>query len=332
MAPPLPLPPPATAFATPPCGLRPASATRPAPATAAATAATAAARPGRLTIAPRRRWPALPRQAAAAVPVAGSSAAPSRRVVCAAEGGAAEPAPRAGGDAAVPSVAGAEEQTAAAPAASVPADVDSAGGGGSSSSGGTSGSGSSPPLTPPSPPRWVSSAPASTRTPPLPPPAHPSVPRERLSWADVEGLVGNLAAQVAASPTPADVVVAITRGGMIPATLLCERLGKRTLVSATVMLYTDEGQKFYGLDGPRFLNFPDDEALTGRHVLVVDDVWDSGVTALSVAGRCGRSGAASVSVAVLHFKPERGAAAGAPDFFAQTTESWVVYPWEPVPE
>ncbi|KAK1865800.1 hypothetical protein I4F81_008323 [Pyropia yezoensis] len=138
--------------------------------------------------------------------------------------------------------------------------------------------------------------------------------------------------RVAASATPTDIVVAITRGGMIPATLLCERLGKRTLVSATVMLYTDAGQKFYGLDGPRFLNFPDDEVLSGRHVLVVDDVWDSGVTALSVAGRCGRSGAASVKVAVLHYKPERGAAAGAPDYFAQTTESWVVYPWEPVPE
>lgn len=149
---------------------------------------------------------------------------------------------------------------------------------------------------------------------------------QHISWQDVELLAADL---VRATRNGAyDVVIAITRGGLTPAALVAEGLGIRTVLAATVMLYTDAGDEFYGLRGARVLAFPAANLLEGRRVLIIDDVWDSGRTAASVAGRARRTGADCVAVAVLHYKPKASAVDSKPDFFADTTELWIVYPWE----
>jgi len=62
--------------------------------------------------------------------------------------------------------------------------------------------------------------------------------------------------------------------------------------------------------------------------LVVDDVWDSGGTAYAVKARVLRAGGTPL-VAALHFKPGRNRVLDWPDFYAEETEAWVVYPWAP---
>lgn len=126
-----------------------------------------------------------------------------------------------------------------------------------------------------------------------------------------------------------DVILAITRGGLAPAALVAEGLGVRNVLCATVMFYTDEGDAFFGLRVPRFLAFPPAALLRGQRVLIVDDVWDSGATAVAVRERVARAGATKAAVAVLHFKeanPNR--MKDTPDFFADTTDRWIIYPWE----
>ena len=53
-----------------------------------------------------------------------------------------------------------------------------------------------------------------------------------LSWEDVEELVGRL---VACLPRDYDLILVVTRGGMVPACLISERLDLRNLVAAAVM-------------------------------------------------------------------------------------------------
>lgn len=126
-----------------------------------------------------------------------------------------------------------------------------------------------------------------------------------------------------------DVVLGVTRGGVVPATLICEALRLRNMLSATVMFYTDAGDQFYGMTEPRFLSFPSADNLQGRRVLVVDDVWDSGRTADAVKKRVERAGPEMVKVAVLHFKPQMNVFPGVePDFYTAITHNWTVYPWE----
>ena len=69
--------------------------------------------------------------------------------------------------------------------------------------------------------------------------------------------------------------------------------------------------------------------LVGKRILIVDDVWDSGKTAHSVRERIRRSGGRP-SVAVIHYKPGQSRFPGdGPEFAAQETDAWIVYPWDP---
>lgn len=150
---------------------------------------------------------------------------------------------------------------------------------------------------------------------------------EGVSWNQVEMMCKKVATE--AKPHQFDVILAVTRGGLVPATLLCEQLELRNVLSATVMFYTDGGEQFFGMTEPRFLSFPNNDALEGRKVLIVDDVWDTGRTANAVRKRAGRANPKLLKVAVLHFKPDMNDCPGEePDFYASTTNKWVVYPWE----
>ena len=144
-----------------------------------------------------------------------------------------------------------------------------------------------------------------------------------LGWDDITRLVDRLAGQLQGREF--DAMLVVTRGGMVPAGLLSEALDIRNILVAAVQFYTGIGTT---LDQPRFLQFPDSSLLEGKSILVVDDVWDSGRTAAEVRERILVAGGSPV-IAVLHYKP--GASHypdQAPDFQAELTGDWVVYPWD----
>ena len=148
-----------------------------------------------------------------------------------------------------------------------------------------------------------------------------------LAWEDIEELVGRLADRL---PRDYDLILVITRGGMVPACLLSERLDLRNIVAAALMFYTEgTADPDRTLVEPIFLEFPADPLLVGKRILIVDDVWETGQTARAVRRRVREAGGRP-DLAVLHFKPGRSAVAERPDYYAETTDEWVVYPWDPV--
>jgi hypothetical protein len=146
--------------------------------------------------------------------------------------------------------------------------------------------------------------------------------RDIVSWEDLDRLVGVLAGRLAGRQF--DVMLAITRGGMVPAGMLAYRLRLRDILVAAVEYYDDSGQP-----GPRptFFQFPADPLLRGKRVLIVDEVWDSGTTIHAVTERVRQAGGAPVT-AVLHYKPERSTVPDRPDVHAVETGQWVVYPFK----
>ncbi len=150
----------------------------------------------------------------------------------------------------------------------------------------------------------------------------PEPARDVVSWADLERLVGILADRL--SGQRFDVLLAITRGGMVPAGMLAYRLGIRDILVAAVEFYDDHGQPG---PHPTFFQFPADPLLRGRRILVVDEVWDSGTTIQAVTQRVRQAGGEPVT-AVLHFKPTHSVVPGAPDVHAVETDRWVVYPFK----
>ena len=146
--------------------------------------------------------------------------------------------------------------------------------------------------------------------------------REIVTWDELDRLVGRLAERLADHRF--DVLLAITRGGLVPAGMLAYRLGLRDILVAAVEYYDDRGRP-----GPRptFFQFPADALLRGKRVLVVDEVWDSGTTIHAVTERVWQAGGLPTT-AVLHYKPERSVVPGRPDVHAVETDRWVVYPFK----
>jgi uncharacterized protein len=145
--------------------------------------------------------------------------------------------------------------------------------------------------------------------------------RDIVTWDALAGMVAQLADKVRGDY---DVMLAITRGGLVPAGMLAYRLGMRNILVAAVEYYDDEGKP-----GPRptFLQFPADSQLRGQRVLIVDEVWDSGTTIHAVTQRVLQAGGVPIT-AVLHYKPGKSLVPGAPDHHVVTTDRWVVYPFK----
>src|SRR5260370_36902597 len=96
--------------------------------------------------------------------------------------------------------------------------------------------------------------------------------KQHLTWTQVEDLAIRLADRL---PRGYDVMLVITRGGMVPACIISERLNLRNILVAAVMFYTAPE---HTLDKPIFLQFPAEPLLNETPARVVDDVLHLGRT------------------------------------------------------
>ncbi len=114
-------------------------------------------------------------------------------------------------------------------------------------------------------------------------------------------------------------IVAVTRGGLIPAAIVARELECRLVESVSVVAYEDEERS-----EPRVLKRPD-AAGDGEGFVIVDDLVDSGVTARTVRGLLPRA-----HFACLYAKPAgRGMAQSFVAEVAQDT--WILFPWDTAP-
>lgn len=151
--------------------------------------------------------------------------------------------------------------------------------------------------------------------------SNPAIDRHEVTWDELDALVRRLADGIGRGH---DLVLAITRGGLVPAGMLAYRLDLREILVAGVEYYRPGGGTH---DAPRFGHFPEPGLLAGRRVLVVDEVWESGETMAAVAARVREAGG-TPTTAVLHYKPGRSRVADVPDQFAAVADGWITYPYK----
>ncbi len=149
--------------------------------------------------------------------------------------------------------------------------------------------------------------------------------REILTWERYGTAVRELAQSVADSGFVPDVVLAVARGGLIPAGSVAYALDCKNLFTMNVEFYTGVGTT---LPAPQLLPpFLDLAELNDIGVLVVDDVADSGRTLELVVNVC-REHAAEVRSAVIYEKPR---SLIAPDYVWRRTDLWINFPWSSEP-
>lgn len=154
---------------------------------------------------------------------------------------------------------------------------------------------------------------------------------EVLTWSDVDKLIDNLVPQIQGR---FDSMMIITRGGIVPGGLLAEALNITYILTASIRFPAD----FPGLTSafrpedrfavPEFIQFPDEELLEGRRILVVDDVWTRGRNIVTVASRVDAAGGMP-ETCVLHYKPASSLYPGhTPTYYSAVTDAYIIYPWE----
>lgn len=144
-----------------------------------------------------------------------------------------------------------------------------------------------------------------------------------LSWSDICHIVDHIVSQATGH---FDAVVAISRGGIVPAGLLSKRLDIRQVFVASVRFFIEDDLT---VEWPIFLQFPEDRFMQGKRILLVSERWEQGRAVTSVRERIEMAGG-EVVTAVLHCCPASsgGASDHLPDIVGEQTEDTIVYPWQ----
>ncbi|MEM3893450.1 MAG: phosphoribosyltransferase, partial [Thermofilum sp.] len=100
----------------------------------------------------------------------------------------------------------------------------------------------------------------------------PKVNTKLVSWEEVVTWVRKLADAIQASGFKPDVVVAVARGGYVPARLLCDFLDVHDLVSLQILHWGRAAE----ITAEAHVKYPYTLDLSGKRVLIVDDIVDTG--------------------------------------------------------
>ncbi len=98
------------------------------------------------------------------------------------------------------------------------------------------------------------------------------IPVKLVEWSDIVNWAWELAEKIRASGYKPDVIVALARGGYVPARLLCDFLDVENLLSLQSQHWTEAAKK----EERAIIKFPYKLDLSGLKVLVVDDICDTG--------------------------------------------------------
>lgn len=147
------------------------------------------------------------------------------------------------------------------------------------------------------------------------------IERETLTWDGFGEASRELSRRILADGFVPEVVVAIARGGLLPAGAIAYGLGVKNCGALNVEFYTGIGTV---LAAPEVLPpLLDIDYLDGRKVLLVDDVADSGRT-LALAVQMLKDRGADLRSVVIYTKPTTIIR---PDYSYKDTALWIDFPW-----
>ena len=149
--------------------------------------------------------------------------------------------------------------------------------------------------------------------------------REVLTWEQFGTAARELAKAVVDSGFKPDLIMSITRGGLLPAGALSYAMGIKNLHIINVEFYTGVNTR---LPLPVLLPpVPAAVDLSAKKVLVVDDVADTGETLRMVRDFCAEH-VAETRTAVLYEKPSSVVKC---DYVWKRTAEWISFPWSAEP-
>ena len=145
---------------------------------------------------------------------------------------------------------------------------------------------------------------------------------ELVSWAEVNRLCYRLSGLIRSSGYQPDIVVAIGRGGYVPARLVCDVLDIMALTSIKIEHYLSGSNK----QTQAVIRYPLSVDIKDQRVLIVDDVNDSGDTLKLATEHIQGFRPQEIRTAVMH---DKRVTQYPVDYYAKRIVKWrwLIYPW-----
>ncbi len=152
----------------------------------------------------------------------------------------------------------------------------------------------------------------------------PKIKTKLVSWDEIVSWARDLSRKIEESNYRPDVVVAIARGGFVPARLVCDFLMIENLISIQSQHWTEAAK----VEEKAIIKFPYKLDLNNGKVLIVDDIVDTGDSVLLAKDFIRKNwNVSDVRVAVLQWISP--VAKFKPDYYSVEVREWIwfQYPW-----
>jgi hypoxanthine phosphoribosyltransferase len=141
------------------------------------------------------------------------------------------------------------------------------------------------------------------------------------TWNQIYDMLLAQAQKIQAIKYAPDVVVAVARGGLVPARIHADLLDTAELTMIQVEFYSEIARAKAEPTLKQALT----AQIGGKKVLLVDDIADSGRSLQFAANYLRTHSPAEIKTATLYHKPQ---STFKPDFYEKETTSWVIFPWD----
>ncbi|MEM2419380.1 MAG: phosphoribosyltransferase [Candidatus Bathyarchaeia archaeon] len=141
------------------------------------------------------------------------------------------------------------------------------------------------------------------------------------TWNQIYNMLLQIADKIHRDNFKPDIIVGVSRGGWPPARVLSDLLENPNLANVKAEFYVGVAET----KGEPTLTQPVSVRVSGKKVLVVDEVADTGKSLQLIKEHLEAEGASEVRIATLYLKPW---SIVKPDYYAKETSHWIVFPWE----
>jgi len=143
-----------------------------------------------------------------------------------------------------------------------------------------------------------------------------------VSFEEVHEMVRRVSEKVKASKYEPTTIVGLARGGWVPARLMCDFLGITDLISLKVEHWLETGRT----KDEATIRYPITTSLSGKRLLVVDDITDTGKSLISSAEHLKSLNPEAIRIGVMQYITTSECK---PHYYAEevTDWFWFIYPW-----
>ena len=142
----------------------------------------------------------------------------------------------------------------------------------------------------------------------------------------------NLAKKIIHSKYKPDAILGISRGGCVPGIIIHEYLNYNNIKCQYYVMSAKSYENNKQTD-KMFIdmsNYTRESLKKCNNILIVDDVFDTGLTIMNVCNYLYGLGIKSdkFKIATPYYKPKNNKTTIIPDFYKEETEEWIVFPHE----